>query len=197
MTQEKHLKIITPVCVLNFPSLFAPKPTKHEVTPKYRLSCWFTKESEEFNKKLIAEKRIKDGLTFEEFSKKIKDFANLHGCPNPLTKGDNERNEKYYGSGIVIGAKMWPKSQEGADQKPLIVDTNGNPITDPNQLYSGCLVKVVLVLSKSSQPNLGVKFSTVMKVAERTRLGATREPDTIDIIDYQPALTELAEGDLL
>lgn len=130
-------KITTGKVRFSYVTLAQPKASEEGATPKYSVVLLIPKSDTatlQKIKKAIAEAadafRARNGQ------------ASLPGTPmSPLHDGDGQKpNGGEYGDECKGCWVMNASSQN----KPLVIDSFGNDITDPNEIYSGCYGKAVI-----------------------------------------------------
>lgn len=100
---------------------------------------------------------------------------------NPLRDGDEEKDGAEYEGMYFINCKR--KEKQGA---PIIIDGKKAPITDKNELYSGCYGNVAISLYPyefSGKYGIGVGLNGIQKVRDGERLDGGTSIDDFDCID--------------
>jgi hypothetical protein len=165
---------ITPPGIVGGSSLFKPKSSRLNNEENFFLTLLITadtKASPEFKKlEEVIEQVGRDhfGTAFES-----------------LRKSRQIRLPLRYD----VDGKNWPKDMAcflnintPADQPPIVVGRDAQPIMDPSQIYSGCKARASVRFfgygSKGSpyQPGVGVRLQNVQKLGDGPRLANAR-PD--------------------
>lgn len=100
---------------------------------------------------------------------------------NPLRDGDVEKDGAEYEGMYFVNCKR--KEKQGA---PILIDGKKLPITDRNELYSGCYGNVAISLYPyefSGKYGIGVGLNGVQKVRDGERLDGGTSVDDFDCID--------------
>lgn len=91
----------------------------------------------------------------------------------PLRDGDIDRpdDETYEGCYFINATSK---------DKPQIVDRKKNPITDPMDIYSGCILNVTCTafpFNSNGNRGIGIALGNIQKVADGTRLSGRSSAD--------------------
>lgn len=107
---------------------------------------------------------------------------------SPFTNGDELFEQKGWES---VQGKTVVKAKSGT--QPAVFDANMIPITDPQEIYSGCLCRAVLHgYAYDNMYNKGVRFNlvSVQKLRDGQRLGGGPR------VNSQEKLSEAGDADL-
>ena len=157
--------------LFSYANLLQPKAI-NGAAPKYSVSLIFRKDSEDVQKvKDAIEAAYTDGLAKLKGNSKV--APALSALKTPLRDGDAERpGDEIYAGCYFINCNN--------TSKPGVVDTDMNPILDPEQVFSGCRGKAsVTFYAYSSNGNRGIAASiNNVMVCDSTgpRLGGHSSP---------------------
>lgn len=157
----------TPVGLLSYPYVWEPR--LNELSGKTKFNCQI----------LVPKKAgILDSLTSEAvkvacdlFGPHINKLSDLgeRGCP--IKDGDLKDPESTARGHFVISADC------AASRRPFVVDKNGRPITDHEEIYGGAIgIMWVQPMAYSMKVGKGVKFvlEGVQKIADGEPFGSSR-----------------------
>ena len=170
-------KVVTGVVRLSYAHVWEPKSINGS-EPKYSVSILIPKTDKETLSKIKA---AVDAAKEEGKSKwKGKIPANLK---MPVRDGDTEReDDEVYEGHYFINAN--------SSKAPQIVDLYRNPITDEDQLYSGCYARVSVnfyPFDVNGNKGIACGLNNIQKVKDGERLGggSTAEQDFNDDFTYE------------
>jgi hypothetical protein len=158
-------KVITGKVLFSYLYAFEPKETD-DGKKKYQVSLVISKDdTETLDKIRAAIEAAKLKGKEKQFGGKIP--ANLK---LPLCDGDTDREDlPEYANSFFVNAN--------SDKKPGIVDARRLPITDPEQLYSGCLGRASITFfpfNYEGKKGIGVALNNLQKLEDGERLGGSR-----------------------
>jgi len=165
-TKEKSpSRITTGKVILSYANIFEPftDPKKPKDKPKYKCMLLIDKKDKE------TVKKFKDAIEFQRKKMIAEKYA---GKPpkkqieHTFNDGDVEKEEEIYEGKYYIN--VW------SYRKPPLVDRHLNPITDPEDLYSGCFVRACLnCYYYWGDESKGITFGleSIQKVSNGERLG--------------------------
>lgn len=170
--------LITPIAILSYPWIFKPQPplpgSPAGTEPKYGATFVFPKGTDltALNNAAKEAAREKWGDKGEEIFRKQR---------HPLFKTDEDKGYPEGSIFLRASAKTAPgvvgRYKDPATGKPI-------PITDPAELYAGCMVRASLrAFAYDAAGNKGVSFglSNIQKVGEGQRLdGRKKAEDEFD-----------------
>lgn len=115
------------------------------------------------------------------------------GLKNPIRDGAEKQDDYPFYAGhkfINVSTKT----------KPGVVDQRNKPITDPDELYSGCWVRLELnAFGYNKKGNKGVSFAVnnVQKLGDDERFGGRKPPEQVftPVVDTATAFGKAAEDD--
>lgn len=139
---KEYKKVVTPEFILCFQNLFKPKAFEGTDTEKYDCVMVFPKGSDLTKLKDAAKEAIQ------------KKFPNgAKGGRSPFRDGNEVADE--WGDAFRDATFIRASSQV----KPAIVDRCKRPITDEEQIYSGCIARAVVhAYGYDTKGNRGVSF---------------------------------------
>lgn len=120
------MSVTTPVGRLSFPNLFKAEQINGEGKPKYSCTVVFEPNTPGLREMRDAVQKLIDKKWNGKLPDRYKD---------PFLDGDDTERPEYKGKVVVRFA-----TEE--KNKPQIVGTMREPISDPARLYSGCYVRV-------------------------------------------------------
>lgn len=159
MTPEQYdkLRFVTQRFVGSYLNVFK-KGTYENKETNYNFTMMFTKDTnlKEMNEKLTLAKIYQWGKDKTKWPKNI---------ASPIRDGDESDKESEHGYWIVKAT---------SNEKPAIVDKNGDEILESGQVYAGAIYRAHLqaAVYELSKNNIGVKFYAqgLQKLAEGERL---------------------------
>jgi hypothetical protein len=174
---------ITGDLVCAFPHLFTPQSPFRGGIPVYSVCAIIDKVKFKSTADAIMEEIRR---TYAANNAKLAGHSGvvppLDSIKIPLHDGDVERPGTVFKSSFYLNAKK--------KTPPGVVDASCQPITDPSQIYSGCIVRLSLsFFAYVFGPNrgIGVSLNNVQKVADAPRLagGMQRRPED----DFKPIIS--------
>ena len=163
-------KVITGKVRFSYANVFEPRASDDGGEPKYGLTILIPKSDTTTLGKIrgaMAEAR-------EAFCKKNGASALPASPINPLHDGDGVKPS----SGEPYGpeCKGCYVMALSSKQKPVIVDAFRNPITDPNEVYSGCYGRVAVNFYgySNKKKGIGAGLQSVQKLHDGEPLGGSR-----------------------
>lgn len=183
MPDASPTRVVTGAVRISFPHLFEPWSNNPEQEKKYSAMLLIPKEDKATVEKILAAQQaaLEAGKT-KAFKGKIPKT-----WKNTFRDGDEEKDTEEYPE--YAGHYFMSVSSK---RKPGIVDRALNPIEDPDEVYSGCYVRVALNAYAYSNQSVGITFGleNVMKWKDGDRLaggGRKAEDDFADIAEeYDP-----------
>lgn len=169
MTGTKDVKkLVTPVFRLSFPHVFEPQTMRRDDgsmgDPKFGLSAIFEpdKFSPKDKERWKAMMALADATSLAAFKKKIADLpANFK---RPIRDGA-EKEDLGYPAGSKFGNFT-------SKFKPGVVDRDGAPIIDREEIYPGCYCRATVTCYHYTNVGKGVAFglNNLQKIADGERL---------------------------
>lgn len=163
-------KIVTGKCRFSYVNIFEPKASDDGGEPKYSLTVLIPKSDTATLGKIkeaMAEAR-------EVFCKKNGASALPASPINPLHDGDGVKPS----SGEPYGpeCKGCYVMSLSSKQKPVIVDSFRNSITDPAEVYSGCFGRVAVNFYgySNKKKGIGAGLQSIQKLHDGEPLGGSR-----------------------
>lgn len=159
---------ITVKAVLSYVQVFEPytDPKKPKDKPKYKCMLLIDKSDKESVRKIkSAIKAVEEKMITEKYAGKRPKKA----IPNTFNDGDEDREGEEYENRYYMN--IWKYN------KPAVVDRKLNPITDPEELYSGCIANVCIdVYYYWGEESKGITASleSIQKISNGEPLGASR-----------------------
>ena len=163
-------KVVTGKVRFSFCNVFEPRASDDGGEPKYSLTVLIPKSDTATMGKIkaaMAEAR-------ETFCKKNGASALPASPINPLHDGDGVKPS----SGEPYGpeCKGCYVMALSSKMKPVVVDAFRNPITDPNEVYSGCYGRVAINFYgySNKKKGIGAGLQSVQKLHDGEPLGGAR-----------------------
>lgn len=158
---------ITVKAILSYVNIFEPYiDPKGKSKPKYKCLLLIDKSNKaDIIKIKKAIKFVEDKMVKEKYAGKMP----KKGIDNTFIDGDKEKDgEEYEGRYCINVSKH---------VKPAIVDRKRNPITDPEEVYSGCIANVCIefyyyYLDESK--GITASLEGIQKISDGEPLGASR-----------------------
>lgn len=154
-------RVVIGPCRLSFVSLLEKKTWQDDKDPKY--SCTVLIDKSE--KKTIAAIESAIAAAKAEGVKSKWNGKTPSKCDSPLRDGDDSQREENKGQ-YFINAKN--------SRKPQVVNKQREPITDPEEIYSGAWAYVSLGFypyARSGNNGIGAAINSVMKFKDDERFG--------------------------
>lgn len=199
-TQTEVKNVVTPRAILSYPALFKPEAVQEGDKEKYSATLIFEEEqldSEEFNELKVQALAAAQERWGEKTKQMIKDGEIRFPFRDDWQKKGYPENSRF----IIIRTEF----------KPGVVDHRLEDITDPEELYPGCIVRAqVSAYAWTYMGKNGVSFGLnhVQKLDEGERLDnrtsaadvfdATEAPAAVDLdnLDGEPEDSEGGAEDL-
>jgi Protein of unknown function (DUF2815). len=182
----KETKVITGKVRLSYTHVFEPESINGSDDKKYSVSLIIPKtDTVTINKiKSAVENAIANGLATKLGGKKM-------GLKLPLRDGDIDRaDDEAYANSFFVNASC--------KTKPGIIDRFKNPITDPEELYSGCYgLASITFYAFNSNGSKGVAcgLNNIMKVSEGEPLGGRNSADA-DFADVDSSILQEEDDEI-
>lgn len=184
--EKKVTKVITSKKVRwSYVNVWQPKADENGGTPKYSISLIIDKS----DKETIDKVRAAIQAAYEEGEAKLKGNAgkapSLKSIHNPLRDGDEKGDPAYQGC-YFLNAK--------SNTRPGILDANGQPIMDQEEVYPGCYGRASITFfayNHNGNKGIGVALNNLMKISEGERLGGKASAED----DFSEFYGEDDEGD--
>lgn len=157
-------------CRFSYMNVFKPRAYSADDKPKFSVVLLIPKE----NKKTVA--KIKKAIS-DEIANGVENYWNHKkpsGLWNPLQDGDEKADEHPEYEGMYyINAK--------SDNKPVLVDMEGNDILDQTELYSGCWgnASVSFFPFNNKLKGVAVGLNGITKTKDDTPFGGGMTRDSI------------------
>jgi hypothetical protein len=165
-----NTKVVTEEVRFSYVHVFEPKAVAGSDEEKYSVSLIIPKSDTNTLKKIDAaiEEAKKAGLT-SKFGGKIPPNLKL-----PLRDGDIDRfDDEAYANSFFVNANC--------SRKPGLVDKRGNPITDPEELYSGCYGRASITFfayNSNGSKGIACGLNNLMKTRDGESLGGRVSAET-------------------
>lgn len=168
MATEKSPSRITVRARLSYVNVFKPytDPSKPDDKPKYKALLIIDKDDK------ASVSKIKNAIKFVEEKMITEKYAGKRpkkAIKNTLVDGDEEKEGEEFENTYCMNVSK--------HLKPQIFDKKLQPITDEEEVYSGCIANVAIDCYYYFRPDSqGITFSleAIQKVAEGEPLGASR-----------------------
>jgi hypothetical protein len=168
MAQENKIERVTVKAVLSYANIFEPyiDPKKPTEKGKYKVLLLIDKTDKESVRKIKAAiKHVEAKMVTEKYAGKVPKKA----IPNTFNDGDEDKEgEEYEGRYYINVSKHI---------KPAIVDRKRNPITDPEEVYSGCVANVCIEFYyywREDSKGITASLEGIQKISDGAPLGASR-----------------------
>jgi len=167
-TENKSVTRVTVRAVLGYVNVFKPviDAKKPEAQPKYKCMLLIDKSDKaSVSKVRAAIKAVEAKMITEKYAGK----APKKGIPNTFNDGDEDRDGEEYEGRYYIN--IWKYI------KPAIVDRKMNPITDPEEIYSGVVANVAIDFYYywgDESKGITASLEAIQKISDGEALGATR-----------------------
>lgn len=154
--------VITPPGTASYAFVWKPQPSMNPgQDPKYSITLIIPKKAN-----LDALRKAVDQAAIKKFGANGPNLLARNKIKSPFRDGDEEREgDKLYAKSIFFSAKT--------GNKPQVVDSDLNPITDEFEFYSGCKCRIsVYAFGYDINGNKGVSFAlnNVQKLADGERI---------------------------
>ncbi len=167
-TENKSATRVTVRAVLSYVQVFEPyrDPKKPEDKPKYKCLLLIDKSDKASVSKIKgAIKTVEAKMILEKYAGK----APKKAIPNTFNDGDEDKEGEEYENRFYINVSK--------TVKPIIVDRRRNPITDPEEIYSGCVANVAIDFYyywREDAKGITASLEAIQKVSDGEALGASR-----------------------
>lgn len=170
-------KFVTGKVRLSYPTLFEPKSINGS-EPKYSASLIIDKE----DKATLAKYEKALEAAIQEGASKFKNRKVPANLKKPLRDGDTDReDDPAYQGKYFLNAN--------SNRKPQCVDQRKQPISDAEDLYPGCYVRVSLTLfafNTNGNQGIAVGLNNVQKWSEGEPLaGGSTANEDFDELDVE------------
>lgn len=143
----------TPIGILSFPVLFAPRPRAPGGDPVYQVSLLFDQQAQRHPDYEALRRAVRDAIDDQWGAGKSQDKAFLAGIRTPFRKCSEKQYKGYDIPGGVF-ISPWTKSRPG------VVDAQRNEITVPDDIWAGQLARATVAPFAYNQAgNRGVSFA--------------------------------------
>lgn len=188
MAQEIKPQRVTVRAVLSYVNVFEPykDANKPDDKPKYKCMLLIDKSNKaDIAKIKAAIKHVESEMITAKYAGK----APKKAIKNTLGDGDEDKEGEEYENRYYINVSK--------HIKPAIVDRRRDPITDPEELYSGCVANVVIEFYyywRDDSKGITASLEAIQKVSDGTPLGASRvkADEVFEVMDDE----EFDEDDL-
>lgn len=170
---------VTVRAVLSYVSVFQPykDPNKPDDKGKYKCLLLIDKDDKESVKKIqSAIKAVEAKMITEKYAGK----APKKAIPNTFNDGDEDKEGEEYENRYYINVSK--------HIKPAIVDRKLKPITDEEEVYSGCIANVAIEFYyywRDDAKGITASLEAIQKIADGEPLGAgrTRAEDVFEAVE--------------
>ena len=158
---------ITVKAVLSYVQVFEPyrDPKKPDDKPKYKCLLLIDKSDKvSVNKIKAAIKAVEAKMIIEKYAGK----APKKPIPNTFNDGDEDKEGEEYEDRYYINVSK--------TVKPAVVDRKLRPITDPEDLYSGCVANVAIdfyYYFREDAKGITASLEAIQKISDGEPLGAS------------------------
>jgi hypothetical protein len=147
------VSVRTPIGILSFPNLFAPRPRAPGQDPVYQCSLLFDREAQRDPAFAALRQAVRDEIDDQWGTGKSKDEAFMKGLRSPF-RPCAEKTYKGYDIPGGVFISPWTKS------KPGLVDARKHDIIVPEDVWAGQLARVtVSPFAYEASGNRGVSFA--------------------------------------
>ena len=167
-TENKSSTRVTVKAVLSYVQVFEPyrDPKKPDDKPKYKCLLLIDKSDKASVTKIErAIKAVEAKMITEKYAGK----APKKAIPNTFNDGDEDKESEEYEDRHYIN--VWKYN------KPTVVDRKLRPITDPEDLYSGCVANVAIDFYYywgDESKGITASLEAIQKIGDGEPLGASR-----------------------
>jgi hypothetical protein len=172
-------KLITPEAMLSYPAVYEPKATPSGEL-KYGCALVFPEGSD-----LSALKQAALAALEERWGSKARDMLQRKQLKWPFRDGA-EKDTQGYGPGTTF-INVTSKQQPGVVDRYARPDGKPRPITDPSEIYPGCIVRASLrPFTYDTNGSKGVSFGlqNLQKLRDGERIdGRMRPEDDFEAIE--------------
>lgn len=149
---------VTPEGRLSFPALFEPKAPVHGAEPKYSATILIPKDGQNVSKDMKRLRALVDAKIAEK-------WPNANSRPSKLKMAIKDGDTSEFETGANAGKLRKEKYPEMAGcwvitanttNKPNCIDTSGNAILSPSEVYAGCWVRISLNVFAYDNVNVGI-----------------------------------------
>jgi hypothetical protein len=143
----------TPIGILSFPVLFAPRPRAPGGEPVYQCSLLFDQQAQRHPDFEALRKAVRECIDDQWGAGKSQDKAFLVGLRHPFRKTQEKQYKGYDIPGGVF-ISPWTKSRPG------VVDAQRNEITVAEDIWAGQLARATVApFAYNTSGNRGVSFA--------------------------------------
>lgn len=159
---------VTVRAVLSYVSVFQPykDPKKPDEKGKYKCLLLIDKDDKESVRKIReAIKAVEAKMITEKYAGK----APKKAIPNTFNDGDEDKEGEEYENRHYINVSK--------HVKPAIVDRKLRPITDEEEIYSGCVANVAIdfyYYFRDDSKGITASLEAIQKIADGEPLGSSR-----------------------
>lgn len=187
MADQKSATRVTVRATLSYVNVFEPYIDPKNPTEKGRYKCLLLidkDDKESVSKIRAAIKAVEAKMITEKYAGK----APKKAIKNTFIDGDEEKDGEEYENRYCINVSK--------HVKPVIVDRRRNPITDTDEIYSGCIANVAIEFFyywREESKGITASLEAIQKVADGEPLGAARvrAEEVFDEIDDEEEIDEL------
>ena len=172
-------KLILGAVQVAYASVVEPRKDNMNDNLKYVVTAKFPKDQIAIKEKL--ENHIQEMLRDTEVVKKLGE--KIAGIRTPLRDGDSDKpDDPFYGGQYFFNAS--------ADTKhpPVVVNKDREPVTDKNEISSGCWVQLILepyAYNRNGNRGIGLSLLGVRKISDgESRNSKISVNDFTDDLDY-------------
>jgi len=167
-TENKSATRVTVRAILSYVNVFTPyiDAKKPEEKPKYKCLLLIDKDDKASVSKIKAAiKAVEARMITEKYAGK----APKKAIPNTFNDGDEDKEGEEYENRYYINVSK--------QVKPAIVNRKLQPITDPDEIYSGVVANVAIDFYyywMESSKGITASLEAIQKISDGEPLGASR-----------------------
>ena len=190
-THSNPTRVVTGKVRLSYEHLMKPYASDNDPNAETKYSVTVLLPKSDTATKARIDKAIQAALEKGRQGKKFKDGVPLDKLPTPIYDGDGFRADGYTEFGPECKGCWVFTASCRQDRKPEIVDTHGNPIIDPSEIYSGIWARVSCEFYPYAVParqGVGCGLGNVQKLSDGEPLGGSRVTAADDFGDDEDDL---------
>ena len=189
-TENNSVTRITVKAVLSYVNVFKPviDPKKPDQKPKYKCMLLIDKSDKASVSKIQkAIKAVEEKMISEKYAGK----APKKKISNTFGDGDEDKDGEEYENRYYINVSK--------HVKPAIVDRKRNPITDSEEVYSGCIANVCIEFYYywlDESKGITASLEGIQKISDGEPLGASRIRVDEEFEELEDEEDDIDEDDL-
>jgi len=159
------MQTITPSGTAHYVNVFRPgKPMDAAKEPQYSITLVINPD----HPKLAALRAKVIEVATKKFGAKAQQMLEKGQLKDPIRDG-NEKDDEHFKDKVFITAR--------SNDKPQVVDTDAEPVMDPDGFYSGCLARAdvyIFAYEKAGNKGVSLILNSVQKLGDGERLSGRR-----------------------